>query len=80
MKSAEAHVGECLERIRAREPEIRAWAYLDPGTGSMIAQVVIGAIAAALVSIKLAWRRIKRAFLSLFGREGEPDADPKRGN
>ena len=57
-----------------------ALAYLDPGTGSMIAQVVIGAIAAALVSIKLAWRRIKRAFLSLFGREGEPDADPKRGN
>ncbi len=30
MKSAEARVAECLERIQAREPEIRAWAHLDP--------------------------------------------------
>ncbi len=30
MKTAEARVAECLERIQAREPEIRAWAYVDP--------------------------------------------------
>ena len=29
MKTTEARVAECLERIQAREPEIRAWAYVD---------------------------------------------------
>jgi hypothetical protein len=35
-----------------------AYAYLDPGTGSMIIQIIVGAIAAALVSVKLAWAHI----------------------
>jgi hypothetical protein len=55
-----------------------AFAYLDPGTGSMIAQVIIGAIAAALVSIKLAWRRIVDAVGWVFGREPRPRAEPER--
>ena len=29
MKSAEARVGDCLARIRAREPQICAWAHVD---------------------------------------------------
>jgi amidase len=28
--TAEKLVGECLERVRAREPEVKAWTYLDP--------------------------------------------------
>jgi quinol-cytochrome oxidoreductase complex cytochrome b subunit len=37
-------------------------AYLDPGTGSMIIQLVVGAIAAALFTLKLYWGRIKKFF------------------
>ena len=52
--------------------QIRAWvvigvmlylpqadAYLDPVTGSMIIQGLIGAVAGAAVAIKLYWRRLK---------------------
>lgn len=34
--------------------------YLDPGSGSMIAQAVIGAVAAVGVTIRLFWHRILR--------------------
>lgn len=35
-----------------------AQAYLDPGAGSMLLQVVLGGSAAALVVLKLCWRRL----------------------
>lgn len=35
------------------------WAYLDPGTGSMLLQVVLGGIAAIGVAVKIFWHRIK---------------------
>jgi hypothetical protein len=54
-----------------------AFAYLDPGTGSMIAQVIIGALAAALVSIKLAWKRINDAIASVFRGKPNPRAVAK---
>ena len=38
-----------------------AWAYLDPGTGSMLLQVILGGIAAVGVAIKLGWHRIRAA-------------------
>jgi hypothetical protein len=40
-----------------------AHAYLDPGTGSMILQVLLGGIAGMAVAIKLYWHK----FLSLSG-------------
>jgi hypothetical protein len=52
-----------------------AYAYLDPGSGSMILQLLLGGVAGAAVVIKLYWRR----FLSLLGAgkdkktESEPD-------
>lgn len=45
-------------------------AYLDAGSGSMIAQILVGGFAAAGVAIKMYWKRIKR----LFGR-GDDEAD-----
>jgi hypothetical protein len=39
----------------------RNLAYLDPGSASMLLQMLGGAIAAAAVTIKLFWRRIVRA-------------------
>ena len=50
-----------------------AFAYLDPGTGSMLLQVILGGIAAVGVAIKLFWYRII-AFLG-FKRKPEPDDD-----
>lgn len=35
-------------------------AYLDPGTGSIILQILAGGVAAAAVTGKLFWRRILR--------------------
>jgi len=40
-----------------------AYAYLDPGTGSMILQGILGGLAAAAVVIRLYWYRL----LSFFG-------------
>lgn len=48
-----------------------AHAYLDPGTGSMILQVILGGVAAATVAMKLYWQRIK-AFFGGSSEESEP--------
>ena len=37
-------------------------AYLDAGSGSMIAQVLVGGFAAAGVAIKMYWKKIKGIF------------------
>ncbi|NQT94565.1 MAG: hypothetical protein HQ559_17550 [Lentisphaerae bacterium] len=36
-----------------------AYAYIDPGAGSMILQLVIGGLLAGLFGIKMFWRKIK---------------------
>jgi uncharacterized membrane protein YfcA len=50
-----------------------AYAYLDPGTGSMILQAVIGAIVGSAVAIKIFWKRIKHFFLRLIGKAKEAE-------
>ena len=47
----------------------QAHAYLDPVTGSMIIQGLIGAIAGAAVAIKLYWRRLKSWYARVKGNE-----------
>lgn len=47
----------------------RAHAYIDPGTGSMLVQAVLAAVAAASVSIGIFRRRIRSFFSRLFGRK-----------
>jgi hypothetical protein len=46
-------------------------AYLDPGTGSMILQVLAGGVAAVAVMGKLYWRRLSR-FLRISKRDDDP--------
>ncbi len=48
-----------------------AYAYLDPGTGSMLLQGLIAGVAAGLVIIKLYWYKVK-AFL--FRRSNKPES------
>ena len=37
-------------------------AYIDPGTGSLVLQMIAGGVAAAAVTAKLYWRRIRGVF------------------
>ena len=46
-----------------------SFAYIDPGTGSILIQGIIGAIAAIGVTLKLYWHRI----VALFRRESTED-------
>jgi hypothetical protein len=39
-----------------------AHAYLDPGTGSMIVQLLLGGVAGAIVILRLYWDRFKAFF------------------
>ncbi len=39
-----------------------AYAYLDPGTGSMLVQLLLGGFAGVLVVGKLYWHRLKMLF------------------
>ncbi len=48
-----------------------AVAYLDPGTGSMLLQVILGGIAAIGVAIKLYWHKLRAAF----GMAKKPDPE-----
>ncbi len=41
-------------------------AYLDPGTGSIIIQVVIATFVGGMFAAKLYWRRIRTFFKNLF--------------
>ena len=41
-----------------------AYAYLDPGTGSMLLQGLLAAIAGSVVAVKLYWGKIKSFFSS----------------
>jgi hypothetical protein len=47
-----------------------AWAYLDPGTGSMMLQLLLGGIAGAMVMGKLYWHRLRGFLTSRFS--GKP--------
>ena len=44
--------------------EARVDAYLDPGSGSMLVQLLLGGVAGAAVIIKLGWERFRGMFRS----------------
>ena len=56
--------------IMAAEP---AYAYLDPGTGSMLLQGLLAGILGALYAIKLYWSRLKEFCLRLFHKGRKPE-------
>jgi hypothetical protein len=52
-----------------------AFAYLDPGTGSLLLQVILGGIAAVGVALKLFWHKIRIAL----GMSKKPAAEDEAG-
>jgi hypothetical protein len=49
---------------------ILPYAYLDPGSGSLVLQVILGGLAAAGVAVKFYWHRVL-VFLGIRKREPE---------
>ena len=49
--------------------ETRVDAYLDPGSGSMLVQLLLGGVAGAAVIMKLGWERFKDIFRSSSAKE-----------
>ncbi len=50
-----------------------AFAYIDPGLGSILLQGIIGAIAAVSLTVRIYWQKIKAFFL----KKKKKDIDTK---
>ena len=44
----------------------KSYAYLDPGTGSIILQAILGFIAAAITTLSFYWNKVKTLFSKIF--------------
>ena len=53
--------------------ETQVDAYLDPGSGSMLVQLLLGGIAGAAVIMKLGWERFKDVFRSSKAKDTKPN-------
>lgn len=47
----------------------QAFAYLDPGSGSYMYQLIIGLFVGGLFSIKLFWQSLVSFFSNIFGKK-----------
>jgi hypothetical protein len=45
-----------------------AYAYLDPGSGSFILQIIIASIMGLIFMVKLYWKKIRAFFDNIFSR------------
>ncbi|MCR9140974.1 MAG: hypothetical protein NXI24_01785 [bacterium] len=50
-------------------------AYLDPGTGSFILQMILGGVAGAALLLRVYWQK----FLALFGSRSASDSEQAKG-
>ena len=63
-------IGLALLLVVAAEAQVDA--YLDPGSGSMLVQLLLGGVAGAVVILKLGWQRL-RPMLGMKERETKPN-------
>jgi glucan phosphoethanolaminetransferase (alkaline phosphatase superfamily) len=59
---------------------VPAYAYLDPGTGSFIFQIMVGAVVGAVFVLKTYFNKIADKARSLFGLSPEETIDKKTGD
>tara|TARA_Y100000992_G_C20823753_1_gene286101 strand:- start:1 stop:243 length:243 start_codon:yes stop_codon:yes gene_type:complete len=52
-----------------------AYAYLDPGTGSIIITAILGFVAAAITTLNIWWQKIKTFFLSSNKSDNKKDEE-----
>ncbi len=48
-----------------------AYAYLDPGTGSYILQLIIAGLLGGLFALKMFWSKVKNFFVNVFSRRNK---------
>lgn len=71
MKRLAAAIGIPLLFVFAAESRVDA--YLDPGSGSMLVQLLLGGVAGAAVIMKLGWERFKDIFRSSKAKQTKPN-------
>jgi len=54
-----------------------AYAYLDPGTGSFVIQILIGAVLSTFFAVKMFWKKIT-AFVRRFFNAGAESKNEKK--
>lgn len=57
-----------------------ACAYLDPGSGSFIIQLVVGAVLGSLVAIKMYFKNIKKFVSQLFSKKSSIETQSDEQN
>jgi hypothetical protein len=62
--------GFALLIVFAAETQVDA--YLDPGSGSMLVQLLLGGVAGAAVIVKLGWQRL-RSMIGMKDRDTKPN-------
>lgn len=71
-----ARPGACAVLLLVLAP-VPAWAYIDPGVGSVMLQLVFGGLAAAAAALGLYWRQLLDGLKRLFRKAPRPGAaDP----
>ena len=65
-----AAIGIPLLLVLAAETPVDA--YLDPGSGSMLVQLLLGGVAGAAVIMKLGWERFRDMFRSSRTKQTKP--------
>lgn len=53
---------------------MQAYAYLDPGTGSFVLQMLVAGLLGAMLYIKMAWANVKMFFNRLLSKSEEPES------
>jgi len=56
----------CLYIILLLVTQVNAYAYIDPGTGGIILQAIIGFIAAGIGIVSLYWQKFKEKLKKIF--------------
>jgi hypothetical protein len=56
-------------------PQLSALNYLDPGTGSLIIQLLLGALLAIGLGVRIFWSRIKKIFTRKPSVTDDPSQD-----
>lgn len=51
----------------------KTYAYIDPASGSIIIQVLLGFLVGGMVTLKIFWNRIKTCLKKLFRRKHEDE-------
>lgn len=46
-----------------------AYAYLDPGTGSVVLQALIGVLVGVVITVKIYWYKLKEKILGISKKE-----------